>query len=151
MKPKNRPLIGVAVIVVRDGRVLLGKRKNSHGAGCWQFPGGHLEYGESVQSCARRELFEETGLALTTSRLGPFTNDVFEVEQKHYVTLFVIAEQTTGDVALKEPHKCERWNWFEWSRLPEPLFLPVVNLIRQNFSISVALPPATPPQTADRA
>lgn len=150
MKPKNRPLIGVAVIVVRNGRVLLGKRKNAHGAGCWQFPGGHLEYGESVQSCARRELFEETGLTLTASRLGPFTNDLFEIEKKHYVTLFVIAERTVGNAVVKEPHKCERWDWFEWSRMPEPLFLPIVNLIRQNFSISFAAPAADSPQPGDR-
>ncbi len=135
MKPNNRPLIGVAVIVVRHGKVLLGKRKNAHGAGTWQFPGGHLEYGESVQSCARRELLEETGLTLIDSRLGPFTNDIFEGEKKHYVTLFVIAERTAGIAEVKEPGKCERWDWFEWSQMPGPLFLPIVNLIRQNFSI----------------
>ena len=59
MNEEKRPYIGVAVIVVREGRVLLGKRKNAHGAGTWQFPGGHLEYGESIEDCARRELFEE--------------------------------------------------------------------------------------------
>jgi 8-oxo-dGTP diphosphatase len=71
MNQENRPYIGVAVIVVREGRVLLGKRKNAHGAGTWQFPGGHLEYGESIESCARRELFEETGLTIVSHAPGP--------------------------------------------------------------------------------
>jgi 8-oxo-dGTP diphosphatase len=55
-----RPKVGVAVIVVKDTRILLGKRVNSHGSGTWQFPGGHLEFGEPIEDCAKRELFEET-------------------------------------------------------------------------------------------
>ena len=135
MNQENRPYIGVAVIVVRDGRVLLGKRRNSHGAGTWQFPGGHLEYGESIEACARRELFEETGLSIVNLRMGPFTNDVFEDEKKHYVTLFVVADQTTGDARVKEPDKCESWGWYRWSEMPQPHFLPIANLLRQGFSI----------------
>ena len=132
---QKRPFIGVAVIVVRQGRVLLGKRKNSHGAGTWQFPGGHLEYGESIEACARRELMEEAGLTIEDMRYGPFTNDFFEAEKKHYVTLFVIADRTTGEPAVREPDKCERWNWFTWAQLPKPRFLPIVNLLKQNFTI----------------
>jgi len=132
----KRPYIGVAVIVIRKGRVLLGKRINSHGAGTWQFPGGHLEYGESIEACARRELMEETGLSIETLHYGPFTNDFFEAEKKHYVTLFVIADRTTGEPVVKEPDKCERWGWFPWTQLPRPRFLPIVNLIKQNFTIA---------------
>jgi len=136
MNQENRPHIGVAIIVVRDGRVLLGKRRNAHGAGTWQFPGGHLEYGESIEACARRELFEETGLSIVNLRMGPFTNDVFEDENKHYVTLFVVADQTTGEARLKEPDKCECWDWYRWSEMPQPHFLPIVNLLKQDFSIA---------------
>ena len=116
--------------------MLLGKRKNAHGAGTWQFPGGHLEYGESIEACARRELFEETGLSIVNLRMGPFTNDLFEEEKKHYVTLFVVADRTTGDVVLKEPDKCERWGWYRWSEMPQPYFLPIANLLRQDVSVA---------------
>jgi 8-oxo-dGTP diphosphatase len=136
MNQENRPHIGVAVIVVREGRVLLGKRRNSHGAGTWQFPGGHLEYGESIEACARRELFEETGLSIISLHMGPFTNDVFEDDEKHSVTLLVVADQTTGDARVKEPDKCECWGWYRWSEMPVPLFRPIVNLLRQNFTIT---------------
>ena len=142
MNEEKRPYIGVAVIVVRDGRVLLGKRKNAHGAGTWQFPGGHLEYGESIEACARRELFEETGLSAINLRTGPVTNDVFEDEKKHYVTLFVIADHEKGEARVKEPDKCCGWDWFRWSELPKPYFLPVANLLAQNFSIPAAHSPA---------
>jgi 8-oxo-dGTP diphosphatase len=134
MKMKQRPLIGVAVIVVRkDGRVLLGKRRQSHGAGTWQFPGGHLEQNESIAACAFREVAEETGIGIANLRMGPYTNDIFNTEGKHYVTLFVVADYVSGTVQVKEPEKCETWQWFEWGRFPEPWFMPIRNLIQQGF------------------
>lgn len=127
-----RPLIGVGVLVVREGRVLLGERRGSHGAGTWAPPGGHLEFGESVESCARRETLEETGLELERIRQAPYTNDHFVAEGKHYVTLFVAAE-ASGEPALLEPGKCAGWRWFPWSELPEPLFLPLDSLRRLGY------------------
>ena len=56
------PRVGIGVIVMRNGLVLLGERIGAHGAGTWALPGGHLEFGESVEQCARREVWEETGL-----------------------------------------------------------------------------------------
>ena len=130
-----RPKVGVAVIVVKDSKVLLGKRMNSHGSGTWQFPGGHLEFGEPIEDCAKRELFEETGLTIRNIRSGPYTNDIFNTEQKHYITLFVIADYDSGVLTVKEPKKCEKWEWFNWSQLPEPKFLPIQNLIKQKFNL----------------
>jgi 8-oxo-dGTP diphosphatase len=129
-----RPLIGVAAIVLKDNKVLLGKRKNAHGAGTWAFPGGHLEYKESIEACAKREVFEETGIHIKNIRYGTFTNDIFREDQKHYVTLFVISEYDAGDLELKEPEKCEKWDWFLWNELPEPKFLPLKNLLKQTFT-----------------
>jgi len=129
-----RPLIGVAAIVIKDNKVLLGKRKNAHGAGTWAFPGGHLEFNESIEECAKREVFEETGIHIKNIRCGTFTNDIFRKDQKHYVTLFVISEYHDGDLELKEPEKCEKWDWFFWNELPEPRFLPLKNLLKQGFT-----------------
>ena len=127
------PKVGVGVIVRRSGRVLLGRRKGAHGAGTWQFPGGHLKYGESVQECARRELREETGLLLEELQLGPYTNDIFDEENRHYITLYAIGDLLKGDPELREPEKCEAWRWFEWSALPRPLFLPIQNLLKLGY------------------
>jgi 8-oxo-dGTP diphosphatase len=55
MQDEQRPRVGVGVIVVKNGLVLIGKRKGSHGEGQWAWPGGHLEYMESFLDCAKRE------------------------------------------------------------------------------------------------
>jgi 8-oxo-dGTP diphosphatase len=127
------PRVGVGVIVLRDGRILLGKRKGSHGAGTWALPGGHLEFGESVEDCAIRETQEETGLAIEVLGPGPYTNDVMPDEGRHYVTCFVLACSDSGKPEVLEPEKCDGWHWLEWSHLPENLFAPLHNLIKQGY------------------
>jgi len=131
---QNRPAVGVAVIVIKNKKILLGKRLNSHGAGAWAFPGGHLELNESIEGCAKREVFEETGLSIKNLQRATFTNDIFEEEKKHYVTLFVVSEYDSGKLQLKEPDKCEKWDWFNWNEFPEPLFLSLKNLLDQGLN-----------------
>ena len=130
----EKPNVGVGVIVIKGNKVLLGKRKNSHGEGSWCFPGGNLEFGEELEECAVREVLEEAGIKIRDIRFGTFTNDIFEKEGKHYVTLFLISNYAYGELVVKEPEKCEGWDWFEWKNLPQPLFLPIQNLLKQEFN-----------------
>jgi 8-oxo-dGTP diphosphatase len=130
MNEKPKPKVGVGVIVIKDNKILLGKRKGAHGAGEWSFAGGHLEFGESVEACASRELMEETGLIARSVHLGPWVNDIMEID-RHYVTLFVFVDEFEGEPQLMEPDKCDGWNWFAWNALPSPLFLPVTSLIEK--------------------
>lgn len=130
----KRPKVGLGVIIKKEGKVLLSKRKGSHGEGTWSFPGGHLEFGETLEECACREVLEETGIHIKNIKEASFTNDVFKKEQKHYVTIFVTADYSSGEVEILEPNKCEAWEWFDWKSLPMPLFLPIVNLIKQGYT-----------------
>jgi 8-oxo-dGTP diphosphatase len=123
----------VGVFVFRNGRFLLGRRRGSHGEGTWALPGGHLEYAESVFACARREVLEETGIELGAVRMGPYSSDVFDVEQKHYVTLYVLAEWGDGEAELREPEKCGGWGWYAWEAMPEPLFAPLASLRQRGY------------------
>ena len=127
------PRIGVGVIVIRNNLILLGRRKGTHGAGTWAPPGGHLEFGESTEDCAKREALEETGLVLDNVSQGPFTNDIFIAEQKHYVTLFMISNCPIGEPKVLEPDKCEGWDWFDWANLPTPLFRSLASLLKTGF------------------
>ncbi len=56
MNDEQRIRIGVGVMIFKDGKVLAGRRKGAHGEGTWAWPGGHLEYMESFEGCARREV-----------------------------------------------------------------------------------------------
>ncbi|KAJ0160308.1 Nudix hydrolase 1, partial [Colletotrichum tanaceti] len=92
--PASNPRVGVGAVIRNPttGKLLVGRRLSSHGHGTWQFPGGHLEYAESVFTCAERETLEETGLVVQATRLAAVTNSVFSDAGKHYITLFVLCE-----------------------------------------------------------
>ena len=60
----ERPLVGVGIVVWHGERVLLIRRGKPPRAGQWSLPGGALELGETVAAAARREVLEETGLAV---------------------------------------------------------------------------------------
>ncbi|MBI2004652.1 NUDIX domain-containing protein [Patescibacteria group bacterium] len=130
----QRPKVGVGVIVKKDNKVLLGKRKNAHGEGSWCFAGGHLEFWESVEECAAREVEEEVGIKIKNIKQSTYTNDLFEKDKKHYVTIFVVADWKSGNVELREPEKCECWEWFVWDDLPSPLFLPIRNYLKKGIN-----------------
>ena len=129
----NHPKVGIGVIIVRDGKVLLHKRKGAHGEGHWSFPGGHLELGESPEDCAKRETMKEAGIDIDDMEVVALTNDIFS-EDKHYVTIYVKAKRAYGIPKIMEPDKCERWEWFSWDNLPEPKFLPLENLIKSGYN-----------------
>lgn len=116
------PKVGVGVIVL-DGngsKFVLGKRAGSHGAGCWCLPGGHLEFSESFEECAKREVLEETGLTVKNVRLVGVSNGVLQKEGLHYVTIIMAADSAGGTPATVEKDRFVDVGWFDG--LPEPFF-----------------------------
>lgn len=133
----NRPYVGVGVLVWKADCLLLGKRINSHGETTWQFPGGHLEVGETVAECAVREVREETGLEIAGMIHAGFTNELFSTTGRQYVTLYISAAYVTGEARVLESEKCQCWQWFHYDELPAPLFKPITNLLKQTPSLNV--------------
>ena len=131
MKTTPKVQIGVGVLVEKDQKILIGKRIGSHGENTWSFPGGHLEFGETEFDTAIREVKEETNLDITNLQKYHYTNDFFEKERKHYITLFIKAEWEKGIPTVMEPEKCLEWRWESLDTLPRPLFLPIKNLLKQ--------------------
>jgi len=148
MDCKDRPMVGVGVFIYNSmyrEEILLGKRKGAHGEGEWSLPGGHLEFKESFLDCCVREVKEETDLdipACDIKKLG-FTNDIFESDGLHYVTLF-FEIQLRGPMCkyipeFMEPDKCEGWGWFNLNKLPQPLFPPLEGIIKKKTVIEIKL------------
>ena len=121
------PRVGVGVLIVNENnQILLGERMDSHGRGSWGPAGGHLEYGESPEECAIREVFEETGLQVSAPHFLAIINTVFEQDAKLYVSIFMrVAYPKDQQIQNIEPHKTGEWKWFDWNHLPSNLFLPL--------------------------
>lgn len=135
-KEKKKVGVGFGVMLLRDGKILLGKRHSNpekadselHGEGTWTMPGGKLEYGESFEEGARREVFEETGIQLGKVALFCVNND--KNEFAHFVTLGFLAQDFEGEPRVMEPDEIVEWKWFALDALPAPMFFPSVNLLR---------------------
>lgn len=130
MSTTNFPKVGLGVLIFNsNNQILLGKRRNAHGASSWGPPGGHLEYEEGLEECAIRETLEEIGLIIENPKFLAITNDIFKTENKHYVSIFMKAHLSDGQIVRNlEPHKVENWEWFHVNDLPNHLFLPLKQL-----------------------
>ena len=123
----------MGVFVFKDGKFLMAQRQGAHGAGSWSLPGGHLEFGESFEETAAREVKEETGLDIKNIRFGAVTNDYFKEENKHYITIWMLSDWAAGTAMITEPDRCAAQAWCTFDDLPEPLFLPWEQLLKSAF------------------
>lgn len=124
MEQKNKPRVGLGIIVVNnDGKILIGKRKGSH-APYFSIPGGHLDQGETFEEGAIREVKEETDLDIKDPKVIAVTNnlDTYRNEGLHYISIVLLAQNFSGVLKIMEPGKCEEWLWADPHNLPMPHF-----------------------------
>lgn len=96
-----RAHVGVGILLIRDDKLLLVKRKFNPDAGFWSIPGGHLELGERTTHAAEREGFEETGFKVKVVKLAGIIDKIMydkkgKVEY-HYILINYFVEQIEGD------------------------------------------------------
>ncbi|XAR65369.1 NAD(+) diphosphatase [Bertholletia excelsa] len=139
--PSPVPQLGVAVFLLKERKVLLGRRLSSIGHNTFALPGGHLEFGESFEECAARELKEETGLDIEKIEFLTATNNLHSEGGKppvHLVCIFmraVLADPNQVPQTV-EPEKCGGWDWYDWDNLskePKPLFGPLEIMVQGGF------------------
>jgi 8-oxo-dGTP pyrophosphatase MutT (NUDIX family) len=136
----HRPIlmVGATVLVVDDQkRLLLMKRSDS---GCWGPPGGSTEPGERVETAARRETLEETGLHIgEMSLFGVFSGPELYYkypngDEVYNVTIVYLShdfKNEIGETPIKLDHEHTEWNWFAPDALPENLSPPMIPAIDQ--------------------
>lgn len=143
----NIPRIGVGAIVIRNAHmshggngleILLGLRlnKDGHGDHEWAFPGGKLDWMETIQQCAVRETLEEAGILVTPLREIGYTNDFWpEPINKHFLTAYVVCGVMPGGFEPKvmEPEKCLEWRWFPLNGTPKALMLGASEILARHF------------------
>lgn len=130
--------VGVGVILVNDGKVLLGKRHDDpekadsalNGEGTWTIPGGKLDFGESLEAGVVREVKEETNIDVNEEDLEfvSLSNDM--VETAHFVTVGFLCAKWKGEPEVMEPDEITEWGWFDIENLPEPMFFPSAREIK---------------------
>jgi len=127
--------VGVGVMILKDGKVLLGQRhpdkekasSELQGQGQWTMPGGKLDFGESFIECALRESKEETGLNLREVEVICVNNDI--VGEAHYVTVSLLCTEFDGKPQVLEPDTITVWEWFELDDLPSPMYEASVKIL----------------------
>jgi 8-oxo-dGTP diphosphatase len=130
--------VGVAVIVIKGGKFLMGQRRGSHGEGTWSAPGGWIEYRETFAQAATREVMEETGLAIKNVQFAGITNNIFMDNPIHSLTIWLTSEWVSGELSITEPDKFIDQKWVTIGELPSPLFLPWTELLESEFVAEIA-------------
>lgn len=146
MPPEKKKVgAGLGVILIRDGKILLGKRHPDpdkadsafRSAGEWCIPGGKLDFGETFEECATREVFEETGIKISDPKIISVHN--CKNEHAHFMTVGVVAKRLEGEASVMEPDEITEWKWFSLKRLPRPRYFPsfmvIENYLKKKFYI----------------
>jgi len=142
MENKPQVKVGFGVMILKNNKVLLGKRHDDpqkassalHGEGTWTMPGGKMHFGQTFEDEAARETLEETGIIVDKSKfkLISLTNDV--VHDAHFITIGFLCEDFEGEPQVMEPDEITKWEWFDLNSLPSPIYFPSEKVLKNYLS-----------------
>lgn len=124
-----------AFVFNKEGKNIVLLRTGSHGAQTWCPPGGKIDFGETPEEAIKREVKEETDLTIHDIEFIGFTNDIFETDNLHYVTLWYAARVTNDTAKITEPEKCLAIEWCDLADIPRPLFLPTETILNNETAM----------------
>lgn len=132
MSQQLHPRVGVGAFILNgQGELLLVQRKKAPEQGHWSLPGGKVEWMETVEDTAIREIEEEVGLEIELTSLLCVTNHILPDEEAHWVCPTYIAKVKNGIAENREQHAISEIGWFSLERLPKRLTLTLQNALKE--------------------
>ncbi|MEW6695912.1 MAG: NUDIX domain-containing protein [Bacillota bacterium] len=116
------------MIINKEGKVLLGLKKKGFHCNNWIFPGGQMDFGETVPQCGEREVWEETALEVKIKGLIDIVSETQGV--KHVVFINLLADGE-GQPVVTEPKEIIEWHWFQLNEIPANATASVQNAIKK--------------------
>jgi 8-oxo-dGTP diphosphatase len=116
--------VGVgAIIVDNQGRLFLARRgpKAKNERGLWEFPGGSVEFGETMAAALRREMREEFGIEIVIGKLLDVVDHILKEEGQHWISPTYLCTLAAGEPRIMEPEKCAEIAWFHPDEVPQEL------------------------------
>jgi 8-oxo-dGTP diphosphatase len=116
--------VGVGAIVVDErGRLFLARRGPAarNERGLWEFPGGSVEFGETLAQALAREMREEYGIGIDVGPLLDVVDHILLEEGQHWVSPTFVCTILTGEPHILEPAKCAEIGWFRLEAVPDDL------------------------------
>ncbi len=113
-----------AIIFNNKGEIFLSKRSQlaTNEKGCWETPGGSVEFWEKLEDAVKREIKEEYGIDIEIIEQLPSVNHLIPHEKQHWIASPFVAKFKNGQrPKIMESHKCDGIGWFSLEKLPSPL------------------------------
>jgi 8-oxo-dGTP diphosphatase len=129
---KNQPSVGVAIIIFKDGKILLGEDLTKGGEPLYGVPGGHWETNETLSEAVKREVLEEAGIEIQNLKLISVYDFFRPDKNKRYVTIGFKADYKSGKLKDESRHTRKNWGWFATDNLPSSIFPPDKILIERS-------------------
>ena len=115
-----KPILATMVYCIKDGDVLLMLRNKEPNLGLWVGPGGKLEPGESPYDCAKRELYEETGLEVNDLYFRGLITEISPRPDWQWLMFLYVATEFSGTIV-----EDKREGRLSWCALSEVMQLPI--------------------------
>lgn len=115
------PGVGTGLAILRDGKLLLYRRVRPPEAGHWNIVGGKVDHMERAADACRREAEEETGLSIGSIAFLTLSEQIFDEDRHHWVSLIFRTLDIEGEARVTEPDKLPEFGWFDLDDLPAPL------------------------------
>lgn len=132
MEDVIQPAIGVATIVVKGGKILIGKDTRK-GDNLYGVPGGHWENDETLKECAQREVKEESGIICQNVHLISVYDFFREDKNKSYVTIGMKAEYKKGEEKDLEDEGRLDWDWYKPEEALELNLFPADKILIERY------------------